>query len=129
MSLSIFLVEDDSAIRDQLIVLTRLMLDAQIVGLAESENEAMSWLHGHPGLWKIAVIDLYLKEGTGFGILSYLTEHRGSKVVVLTNSASRENRARCMALGADAVFDKTAELENFINYCCDLSLIADNKAL
>ena len=128
MSLPIFLVEDEPVLRDQLIALTKIMLDAEIVGMAESENEAVIWLHDHSNAWKIAVIDLYLKEGTGFGILSCLTEHRDRRVIVLTNSANRENRSRCLALGADAVFDKSAELENFINYCADFSAIIENKS-
>lgn len=122
MNLPIFLVEDDPAIRDQLIDLTNLMLNSQIVGLAESEVEAVKWFDTHAGLWKIAVIDLFLKEGTGFGILSSFTNRRSNKVIILTNSATQENRARCLALGADAVFDKTAELENFISYCFDYHL-------
>lgn len=117
MSLPIFLVEDDLRIRDQLILLAQVALNAEVIGLAETEDEAWQWLVLHQGLWKVAVIDLFLKEGTGFGILSLIPPNRPGKVVVLTNSATLENRARCLALGADAVFEKSAELEKFIDYC------------
>lgn len=121
MSLPIFLVEDEPRIRDQLVLLTQAALDAEIVGLAETEDEARQWLVRHQDTWKIAVIDLFLKEGTGFGILSLMPIiSRASKVVVLTNSATPENRARCLALGADAIFDKSVELEKFIDYCAIL---------
>ena len=120
MNLPLFLVEDDPCIRDQLIALTQLSLGAKIVGLAETEHDALLWLHSHQGDWKVAVVDLFLKDGTGFGILSNLTGHRSGKVVILTNSATIENKARCMCLGADAVFDKTSELEDFLDYCCGL---------
>lgn len=120
MNLPLFLVEDDPCIRDQLIALTQLSLGADIVGLAETEHDALLWLQSHQGDWKVAVVDLFLKDGTGFGILSNLNGYRSGKVVILTNSATTENKARCMCLGADAVFDKTSELEDFLDYCCDL---------
>ncbi len=120
MNLPLFLVEDEPRIRDQLIALIQMSLDAQIVGLAETEHDAVLWLHSHEGVWKIAVLDLFLKEGTGFGILSNLCDCRSGKVIVLNNSATPENRARCLGLGADAVFDKSYELENFIDYCISI---------
>jgi two-component system OmpR family response regulator len=120
MNLPMFLVEDDPHIRDQLIALTQTSLGAEIVGLAETEHDALVWLHSHQGAWKVAVVDLFLKEGTGFGILSKLNGYRSGKVVVLTNSATTENKAYSMCLGADAFFDKTSELEEFLEYCRDL---------
>jgi DNA-binding NarL/FixJ family response regulator len=38
-------------------------------------------------------------------------------VVVLTNYATPDIRRRALALGADAVFDKTNELDKFLGYC------------
>lgn len=122
MNLPLFLVEDEPRIRDQLIALIQMTLDAQIVGLAKTEHDALLWLHSHEGIWKIAVVDLFLKEGTGFGILSNLDNYRSGKVIVLTNSATAENRAQCLDLGADAIFDKSSELEKFIDYCIAIKL-------
>ncbi len=39
------------------------------------------------------------------------------KVVVLTNYATSDIRRRSMALGADAVFDKSSELDELFAYC------------
>ena len=39
------------------------------------------------------------------------------RVVVLTNYATPDIRARCLELGADAVFDKSNELDDFFAYC------------
>ena len=39
------------------------------------------------------------------------------KVVVLSNHSSRDVRWRCRQLGADAVFDKSTELEALVDYC------------
>ena len=64
------------------------------------------------------MLDLFLKAGTGFGVLSQLDSRSAKeKVIVLTNSATRENRDRCLRMGALAVYDKTAELEQFLAHC------------
>jgi hypothetical protein len=41
-------------------------------------------------------------------------------VVVLSNHSSRDVRWRCQQLGADAVFDKSTELEALVDYCAGL---------
>ena len=39
------------------------------------------------------------------------------RAVVLSNYATDDMRSRCRALGADAVFDKSNELEDFMDWC------------
>jgi CheY-like chemotaxis protein len=39
---------------------------------------------------------------------------------VLTNSATPANIARCIDLGANAVFDKAFQLAEFLDYCAQL---------
>jgi two-component system OmpR family response regulator len=41
------------------------------------------------------------------------------KVIVLTNYATPPIRQRCLALGADAVFDKATEIEEFTKYAVE----------
>jgi len=43
------------------------------------------------------------------------------RAVVLSNYVNPDIRARCMALGADAVFDKSKELDAFFDYCNEVS--------
>jgi len=75
--------------------------------------------------WSLAVIDLFIKEGSGLGILSALQGRRPTqRAVVLSNYATREMRHRCAALGADEVFDKSTELDLFLDYCIGLSTAA-----
>lgn len=55
-------------------------------------------------------------------MLQQARQHRyGRHLVVLSNYATPEMRRRCLALGADRVFDKSAELEDLIAYCEDLT--------
>ncbi len=44
------------------------------------------------------------------------------RVVVLSNYATPAMRERCTELGANAVFDKSSELEEFLAYCGSLSV-------
>ena len=38
-------------------------------------------------------------------------------MVVLSNHATNDVRWRCAQLGADAVFDKSTEIEKLVDYC------------
>lgn len=118
MALLTFLVEDNPTIRDNLIPTLADLADAPVVGVAETEAQATAWLHDHAGVWHLAVIDLFLREGSGLGVLNACTPRLShQRVVVLTNYATPDIRARCLALGADAVFDKSNELDDFFAYC------------
>lgn len=118
VALITFLVEDNSTIRDNLIPAMEDLVNASIVGYAETESDAAGWLRSHADEWHLAVVDLFLKEGSGLGVLASCRE-RGSqqRVVVLTNYATVDIRERCLKLGADAVFDKSNELDAFLDYC------------
>ena len=48
------------------------------------------------------------------------------KVVLLTNYATPEVRQRAMALGADAVFDKSSELDDLLAYCIEQTAEHEN---
>ena len=45
--------------------------------------------------------------------------------VVLTNFATSDVRRRCLELGADAVFDKSNQIDALIDYCRALGGAAD----
>ncbi len=118
VALITFLVEDNLTIRENLIPALEDLANARVVGFAETEEVAASWLTEHRNEWHLAIVDLFLREGSGLGVLaSCRARKRHQKVVVLSNYATRDMRERCMAMGADAVFDKSTELEALIEYC------------
>jgi len=49
------------------------------------------------------------------------TRRTGQRVVVLSNYATADMRRRCTQLGADAVFDKSNEIDALVEYCIQLS--------
>lgn len=118
MALLTFLVEDNRTIRDNLIPALEDMVNARVLGIAETETEAAAWLSANAHAWQLLVVDLFLKEGSGLGVLrTAMKRGTGQRVVVLSNFVNADIRARCTALGADAVFDKSRELELFFDYC------------
>ncbi|WP_219219440.1 response regulator [Variovorax boronicumulans] len=118
MALKVFLVEDNQTIRDNLIPTLADLAHAEVVGIAEGEHDATTWLSSHPDGWELAVVDLFLKEGSGLGVLRELQGRSPHQhAVVLTNYPTPSIRHRSLALGADAVFDKSTELDAFFAFC------------
>lgn len=114
----IYLVEDNDVVRDNIASMLTEFANVKVAGMASTENEAAEWLLGHPDEWQLAVVDLFLLQGSGLGVLGQCANRKPSqKVVVLTNYATPDIRRRALALGADAVFDKTLELDQFLAYC------------
>ena len=119
MTFRAYIVEDSSTIRDNLIDTLKELARFEPVGTTESEHEAKRWLAANP--WDLAVIDLFLREGSGMNVLEACRRRQpGQKIVVLSNHSSRDVRWRCQQLGADAVFDKSTELEALVDYCAKL---------
>ena len=113
-----YLAEDNETIRDNLIDTLREIADVRVVAHSATQAETSRWLTTHDGTWHLAIVDLYLKGGSGLGVLAgCLNREPNQKVVVLTNYATPEIRKRSAQLGADAVFDKSRDLDAFIEYC------------
>ena len=118
MALITYLVEDNQTILENLIGTLEEIASVTVVGHAATESEAKQWLSLHDGQWQLAVVDMFLREGSGLGVLAGCRQRESyQKVVVLTNFATPDIRRRSMALGADAVFDKSNELDEFFAYC------------
>jgi two-component system, OmpR family, response regulator len=118
MALITYLVEDSATIRENLISTLEEIAPVKVVGFAETENEASRWLSDNNGDWQLAIVDLFLKEGSGLGVLKGCQNRNADqKVVVLTNYATDDIRNRCAELGSDAVFDKSNELDELLEYC------------
>ncbi|MDM0004324.1 response regulator [Variovorax sp. J22G73] len=113
-----FIVEDNPTIRENLVGTLREVARIEPIGQAESEAEGTRWLATNLAQWDLAIVDLFLKDGTGFRVLEACRDRNpAQKMVVLSNYATPEMRRKCALLGADAVFDKATEVEDLIDYC------------
>lgn len=118
MFISAFLVEDKPAIRQTLVETMEEIAPLRFVGIADSEDSATQWLQAHPGDWDLAIVDLFLAQGTGFGVLKKCRGRRPQqKVVVLTSYYQPDLLRRCRDLGADDIFDKSREVDKLVDFC------------
>jgi len=122
VELRTYIVEDNATIRDNLVDALQELASVNTLGWAETENEAKAWIAAHRGQWDLLVVDLFLKQGSGLGVLEACHDRgRGQRVVVLSNYATSDMRKRCAQLGADAVFDKSNEIDALVDYCLALA--------
>lgn len=128
-NLKTYIVEDSPVIRENLVATLEELAPVDVVGTAEDESTAIGWLRNHPQQCDLVIVDLFLKSGSGMGVLAspHLREAR-AKVVVLTNYATADMRKKCLELGADRVFDKSNEIDSLVNYCVDHALDRDAGA-
>jgi two-component system, OmpR family, response regulator len=118
MKLRAYFVEDSPIIRENLIETLQELALVEPVGAAATEYEGKKWLAQNDAYWDLAIIDLSLKKGSGLNILAACRRRRPTqKMVVLSNQATNDVRWRCAQLGADAVFDKSTEIDDLVDYC------------
>jgi DNA-binding NarL/FixJ family response regulator len=118
MTFRAYIVEDSPTIRENLIETLQELALVQPVGTAETEYEGKRWLAQNDGYWDLAIVDLFLREGSGLNILEACRDRLPrQKMVVLSNHATNDVRWRCAQLGADAVFDKSTEIDALVDYC------------
>lgn len=122
MPLVTILVEDSPTIRENLVPALLELIDARVDMVAETEGEALRCLLDKGDTWQLMLVDLFLREGSGLGVLrACQVRAPHQRVIVLTNYPTAVIRERCLELGADAIFDKSNELEAFFEYCTRLS--------
>jgi DNA-binding NarL/FixJ family response regulator len=120
--LKTYIVEDSPRIRDSLIAALEELAPVQVVGVAEDEVVAVQWLTQPGNQVDLAIVDIFLKSGSGLGILRSLGEsQKRYKLVVLSNFATPDIRRKCLAMGAQRVFDKSNEIESLLGYCDELA--------
>lgn len=116
-----FIVEDSPVILENLVATLEELTPVKVVGSAIDESAAVDWLRHSRGDCQLVIVDIFLKTGSGLGVLRRMADmgFEGQRVV-LTNYATPDVRERCASLGAHRVFDKSQELDELISYCADL---------
>ena len=122
MKLRTYFVEDNPTIRENLIATLAELADVEAVGIAETETDATQWLTQNTDAWDLVIVDLFLRQGSGLGVVNALqTRSKNQKLLVLSNYATADVRERCQQLNADAIFDKSNEIEALIDFCIELN--------
>ncbi len=117
-----FIVEDSPVIRDNLIAALEELAEVKVIGAVADEGAALEWMARAPAACDLMIIDIFLKSGSGLGVLRAAAQAGlHAKRVVLTNYATSDMRRRCKELGADRVFDKSHEIDDLVAYCGQLA--------
>jgi DNA-binding NarL/FixJ family response regulator len=120
--LKTYIVEDSAVIRDNLMAALQELAPVQVVGHAVDEAGALRWLAAPGHGVDLVIVDLFLSAGSGLGVLRGAHALPGiGQLAVLSNYATDDMRDRCLALGADRVFDKSTEIDALVAYCIDLA--------
>lgn len=107
VTIAVFLVEDLRQVEGALTDYLSSLGNFRVVATARTEAEANHWLQEHPGEWDALILDLVLDQGSGMNVISRARAQPGAgKIAVFSGYASEGIRQHCLALGADAVFDK-----------------------
>jgi DNA-binding NarL/FixJ family response regulator len=107
VTLAVFLVEDLRSVEGALTEFLATLGDFRVVASVRTEAEANQWLQEHGGEWDAMILDLVLDQGSGMNVISRARALPGAgRIAVFSGYASEGIRQHCLALGADAVFDK-----------------------
>ena len=120
--LKTYIVEDSKVIRDSLIATLEELGPVKVVGTAEDEATAVHWVSEHADGVDLIIVDLFLKQGSGLGVLRTVNAlAQRCTMVVLSNYATQDIRRKCLDAGAAQVFDKSHEIDALIQYCARLA--------
>jgi two-component system OmpR family response regulator len=110
-NLSVLLVEDSRVLAERLREALLAVPGVQLAGTVDSESEAVAALQRQPV--DVVLLDLHLRQGTGFGVLRAIPSDRVKKtvVIVLTNYDLAEYRRAAAALGARHFLDKLRDFD------------------
>ena len=108
--LRVFVVEDAVAFSERLADYLEEPGRIEMVGFADTEDEAVQYLRDeHPD---VVIVDLHLKSGNGIGVIAAVRAIQPEPpptIVVLTNYAFPEFELACRARGANYFFDKSTQ--------------------
>jgi two-component system, OmpR family, response regulator len=111
-SLNVLLVEDSEVIAARLREALTALEGVEVIATVDNEIAATACVRAQTV--DVIVLDLQLKQGTGFGVLRGLGTQRPA-VVVLTNYALPEYRQYAERLGADHFLNKSSDYEQLAN--------------
>jgi DNA-binding NarL/FixJ family response regulator len=122
--LRVLLVEDSKVLTERLIEAIRQIPQVELVGTADTESGAIAAVKR--GAVDVVVLDLHLKQGTGFGVMRALAGMSSQpRIIVLTNYDLPEYKSAAVALGATHFLDKARDygrLAEVLQEICDQHL-------
>jgi DNA-binding NarL/FixJ family response regulator len=107
-SLRVLLVEDSKVLTERLTEAIRQIPQVELIGTADTEAAAVA--SATREAVDVIILDLHLKQGTGFGVMRALaTTQLKPRIIVLTNYDLPEYKNAAIALGATHFLDKARD--------------------
>jgi DNA-binding NarL/FixJ family response regulator len=102
------LVEDSKVLTERLTEAIGQIADVELVGTADTETAALAAVKREAV--DVIILDLHLKQGTGFGVMRGLAAGTAKpQIIVLTNYDLAEYKSAAIALGATHFLDKARD--------------------
>jgi two-component system, OmpR family, response regulator len=118
-SLRVLLVEDSAVLAERISELIDAIPDIELMGVVDSESEAVGAVRR--GGVDVLILDLHLRQGTGFGVMRAVAALPGKpRIVVLTNYDLPEYQNAAMGLGASFFLDKARDYSRLPEILTDL---------
>jgi DNA-binding response OmpR family regulator len=120
-------VEDSPQIAERLVELVTVPNRVEVVATAATEDEALSACDKYT--IALAIVDLQLAQGTGFGVIRRLRAATGANpacIVVLTNHAVPALKVAAFEAGADYFLDKSKDFATIPRLIGELLSTRDN---
>src|ERR1700753_2717031 len=122
--LRLLLVEDSKVLTERLTEAIRQIPEVELIGTADTEAGALAAVKRESV--DVIILDLHLKQGTGFGVMRALaTTQAKPRIIVLTNYDLPEYKNAAIALGATHFLDKARDygrLPEVLHEICEAHL-------
>lgn len=106
--LKVLLVEDSRVLAERLRESLDTLEDVEVVAAVADESSAVAAARAHKV--DVIILDLQLREGTGFGVMQQLAERR-PLIIVFTNYMLPEYQRLASALGVEYFLNKSVDYE------------------
>jgi two-component system OmpR family response regulator len=125
-AIKLLLVEDSSVLGDRIAELIAGIPEIELVAVVDSELAALTELRRRR--IHIVVLDLHLKQGTGFGLLRWISLlHHKPHIIVLTNHDSADYKRNALTLGATLFLDNAHDFPRLREILADLVTASRNE--
>ena len=108
--MKVFIADDSQVLRERLHEMLSEVPGVEIMGYAQDVPEALTSIKTlQPD---VVILDIRMPGGSGIDVLQDIKNTKQTPIIiVLTNYPYPQYRKKCIDLGADFFFDKSAEFE------------------
>ena len=114
-STGVLLVEDHASFRQALAFMLERDGEFAVAGQVGSLAEARAFLKKSPDAFDVAVVDLALPDGDGFGLIEELSSRPGVMTLILSASLEPTRFATAVEAGASGVLHKSAPVGEIVD--------------